>query len=575
MVSSRRERDLYAGEDLGNSGYRPKQAGFVKRFLAYATLALGLATMGDWKEAYSDEPGEPQRIERSDPAETRITSGTDLDTVFKYLREGYVLGSRDPKDYVKRDLAFFNGIYTRANNVGTFEEAKQLFDGVLKETGGLADANLVKEAQKAFREYASSHKKGERIRPEDRRELALKTTGIVQNYMQGEETQRWKEAGVDYSEMDLAGVRVRFKLVPGEWCFVGTNDMKEIMWAIEASKADESFNHQFPNYYKDAILSEWNGTIPENEYPILVQVGGLEGGLTGLKSVPSFFAMTTEVTTRLYQRFVDETGRKLRGWEVTGATPTEDPSFLSYLNKDGSRPPGLKDFPVDLLTFQDVQDFVSWLNGNYPDRKFTLLTEDQWEAAAGRKDRRLYVWGDKPVDPRDPMYNRDFSQSAPAKGEKFATMPVGSFEKDRSVYGALDLSANAYEITRTVFVPKVLTEDGRIITSTNKVDPNIMVYKGNVRHPGTGGMLLNQKALEFHAAETRLAYRHATPILAYLGSFVSFRIGIEPPDLIPQSPPAEVGMKDPEPPRSPEPNGGGPGIGRLDFVRQLLSEAVE
>src|SRR3989344_3294786 len=120
MFSSSRQKDLYAGEDLDSQPYRPNQAGFLKRLATYVTVALGLATMGDGKEAYSDETGEPQKIERSDPTETRITAETDLGTVFKYLREGYVLGSRDPKDYRDRDVAFFNGIYTRANDAKTF-----------------------------------------------------------------------------------------------------------------------------------------------------------------------------------------------------------------------------------------------------------------------------------------------------------------------------------------------------------------------------------------------------------------------------------------------------------------------
>ena len=312
MFSSSRQKDLYAGEDLDSQPYRPNQAGFLKRLATYAALALGLATMGDWKEAYSDETGEPQKIERSDPTETRITAETDLGTVFKYLREGYVLGSRDPKDYRDRDLAFFNGIYTRANNAKTFEEAKGLFEGVLKETSGLADANLVKEAQKAFREYASSHKKGENMGSAVRRELALKTTGIVQNYMQAEEAKRWAEAGVDYGKMTLAGVPVEFVFVPGGHYFVGTNDMEEIKHVQEVvarGKTDGSmvglgvwFSHVYPEANRRAVASEYNGEIPENNG--FVGEHRLEGDIIGIEFVPSFWIMETEVTNRLYKEFL-------------------------------------------------------------------------------------------------------------------------------------------------------------------------------------------------------------------------------------------------------------------------------
>ena len=149
---------------------------------------------------------------------------------------------------------------------------------------------------------------------------------------------------------------------------------------------------------------------------------------------------------------------------------------------------------------------------------------------------------------------------------------VKSFPMDRSVFGVYDLTANEAELTQTLWIPKDFTPDGQIATVAEEQKEKLYPIKGFRRQFSYRDAAVDERLyFDFVAAATRLAKRQPHDMYRKIG----IRIGIEPPDLVPQSPPAEVGRKDPELPRSPEPNGGGPGIGRLDFFRQLLGNPVE
>jgi len=118
-----------------------------------------------------------------------------------------------------------------------------------------------------------------------------------------------------------------------------------------------------------------------------------------------------EVTNKLYKAYVD----------ASGAVPPADWT-------DGKIPDGQEDWPVVNVTIDDADAYARWARKRLP-------TEGQWEKAArGPEDERLFPWGDK-LEPGDANVGRWVGQPS----------PVGSFPKDVSPYGVLDMAGNVRE----------------------------------------------------------------------------------------------------------------------------------
>lgn len=134
--------------------------------------------------------------------------------------------------------------------------------------------------------------------------------------------------------------------------------------------------------------------------------------------LPAFWIDKYEVTNAQYKLFIDDTKRK-------------SPSLF----KNRTYPENKADHPVTFVTWLDADAYCRWTGKRLP-------TDQEWEKAARGTDGRIYPWGNH--------FDTSYSNSPQhwlALGQDGDTMPVGSFEKGVSPYGAYDMSGNVWEWT--------------------------------------------------------------------------------------------------------------------------------
>ena len=137
----------------------------------------------------------------------------------------------------------------------------------------------------------------------------------------------------------------------------------------------------------------------------------------------AFFIDIVPVTNLDYAKFVQATDH---------APPTTW--------KTVSLPPGTASLPVTGVTWQDAVDYAEWAGKRLP-------TESEWEKAARGTDARHFPWSNH----WEPTFanwgaNPDFHGAA-------SISPVGSFPRDRSPYGCLDMAGNVKQWTASWYKP--------------------------------------------------------------------------------------------------------------------------
>ncbi|MCP4423009.1 MAG: SUMF1/EgtB/PvdO family nonheme iron enzyme, partial [Chloroflexi bacterium] len=108
--------------------------------------------------------------------------------------------------------------------------------------------------------------------------------------------------------------------------------------------------------------------------------------------------------------------------------------------EDGKIPKGLESHPVVNVFWHDAIAYCRWLS-DVTGKAITLPSEAEWEKAARGTDGLVYPWGNE--------YDR-----LRCNGEELGidtTTPVGIFPNGASPYGALDMSGNVWEWTRTIW----------------------------------------------------------------------------------------------------------------------------
>ena len=127
-----------------------------------------------------------------------------------------------------------------------------------------------------------------------------------------------------------------------------------------------------------------------------------------------------QVTNTQYARFLEDTGQP-------------SPPFWS---DDRFNAP---DYPVVGVSWYDVTNFMTWLNGiennGTEEIEYRLPTEAEWEKAARGTDAREYPWGNI----------WDASQANTSESKNGRLMPVGSYPSGVSPYGCYDMAGNAYD----------------------------------------------------------------------------------------------------------------------------------
>ena len=92
--------------------------------------------------------------------------------------------------------------------------------------------------------------------------------------------------------------------------------------------------------------------------------------------------------------------------------------------------PEFDDHPVIEMRWEDANAYCTWAGRNLP-------TEAQWEKAARGTDGRIFPWGNE--NPNETLLNYNQNVGDTTEG--------GSYEGDKSPYGAYDMAGNVMEWT--------------------------------------------------------------------------------------------------------------------------------
>ena len=167
-----------------------------------------------------------------------------------------------------------------------------------------------------------------------------------------------------------------------------------------------------------------------------------------------FYMATTETTLAAFRKFIKETDyvtdaeRQGKGYVLEGSGDWKERSGASWRNPGFAQK---ENHPVVLVSWNDAQAFVEWLNGKNNGPKYRLPTEAQWEYAARAGTQTPFFWGYKPSAAHANFGDLSYSRAYP--GDKYVsrgyndgyvhTAPVGSFKANP--WGLYDMSGNAWE----------------------------------------------------------------------------------------------------------------------------------
>jgi formylglycine-generating enzyme required for sulfatase activity len=126
--------------------------------------------------------------------------------------------------------------------------------------------------------------------------------------------------------------------------------------------------------------------------------------------VDAFFIDQYEVTVGEFRQFVESAGYTYEPGVIT--------CNYGQANRDA--------YPMNCVSWRDAAAFAKWAGKSLP-------TEAQWERAARGPAGSPYPWGDTPLRGGDAALRLEWP------------VPVGSYPRDRSAYGAMDMLGNVSE----------------------------------------------------------------------------------------------------------------------------------
>ena len=161
----------------------------------------------------------------------------------------------------------------------------------------------------------------------------------------------------------------------------------------------------------------------------------------GQVTLPAFLIDKLEVTTALYCRFLNETGKTQ---DELGHSFFGLPKYLPITQAGGKWQPvaGKEQCPMTNVTWFGAMAYAKWAGKRLP-------TEAEFEKAARGTDGRKFPWG-ADFDPGKMRFGQD------------NIGPVGGFPAGASPCGALDMSGNVWEWTSSAFKAyPYVASDGR------------------------------------------------------------------------------------------------------------------
>jgi formylglycine-generating enzyme required for sulfatase activity len=197
------------------------------------------------------------------------------------------------------------------------------------------------------------------------------------------------------------------------------NKAKELLleWGIiqvkEMAEADESAG----------IVKRFFNPVEDNAEYIYIPGGTyVMGELEKKVTVEPFYIAKFPVTNRLYGKFIEETKYDI-------------PEYWN--NRKYNR----NEQPVVGVSWYDAVKYCKWLTGkDKENRKFRLSTEEEWEWAASRGERK-YPWGNNEPDHKKANYDDKIGYPT----------PVGSYPDGATPDGLMDMAGNVWEWTDSIY----------------------------------------------------------------------------------------------------------------------------
>ena len=153
-------------------------------------------------------------------------------------------------------------------------------------------------------------------------------------------------------------------------------------------------------------------------------------------TVSSFEMMTTEVTVDQFGQFVNSTGYKTEAEKGDGSYVYEG-TWLKKADANWKNPyfTQSNSNPVTCVSWNDIQEFIKWLNQRDPGKNYRLPTEAEWEYACRAGTTTRFYSGNSDSDLDRVGWYTSNSVSK--------TYPVG--QKQPNAWGLYDMHGNVWE----------------------------------------------------------------------------------------------------------------------------------
>jgi iron(II)-dependent oxidoreductase len=142
--------------------------------------------------------------------------------------------------------------------------------------------------------------------------------------------------------------------------------------------------------------------------------------MNGNVRVDSFLIDKYPVTNSQYYDFVTNSGYR----------PADTARYLRHW-QDGTFRQGQDRYPVVYISLEDMKAYTQWSGKRLP-------TEAEWQLAAQGTDSRKWPWGN---DFHGTLCNNAFDRPT----------PVDAFMKGQSMYGAVDMVGNVWQMTNDLY----------------------------------------------------------------------------------------------------------------------------
>lgn len=150
--------------------------------------------------------------------------------------------------------------------------------------------------------------------------------------------------------------------------------------------------------------------VPAGYFKMGAGVSGQSSASSRDIYLDAYFIDKYEVTVADFRRFIKATGYDYRPGIKT----------CNYAHKDRVN------YPMNCVTWNDANAYAEWAGKQLP-------TEAQWEKAARGETGSIYPWGNLPLTKNDAALRTEWP------------VAVGSYQRDRSIYGVMDMLGNVSE----------------------------------------------------------------------------------------------------------------------------------